>query len=352
MSKTPNSNTEDSKAASASGIKTRQKVLVSGGAGYIGSHTVRQLLAGGYEVFIIDDLSTGSELVLDRRAHFTKCKIEDRKTVSELIIKNGIDSAIHFAASTEVSKSVLHPYDFYKNNTVASLEFIQVCRDSGVKNFIFSSTAAVYKDPGSHKVKETSNLEPSTPYGRSKLMTEYILQDLSKVMNMKWMVLRYFNVAGASQDLQIGQLGANHSMLVKVAAEAAAGVRESISIYGTDFHTKDGTGVRDYIYIEDIAELHQLALSHLEQGKDCDTVNCGYGKGYSVHQVIQMMKKVSGNDFLVFEKDRRPGDLAEVVADNSKARELFNWKPKYDDLELICRTAYEWELKMKGTWVS
>lgn len=345
-------NTNSEKATGRNASTFSKKVLVTGGAGYIGSHTVRHLLNIGYEVFVIDDLSTGSELVLDRRSHFTKCKIDDRKQVQDLITKNSIDSVIHFAASTEVAKSVSQPYEFYQNNTVASLEFIEVCRDAGVKNFVFSSTAAVYKDPGSHKVKETSALEPSSPYGRSKLMTEYILQDLSKVMNMKWMVLRYFNVAGASQDLQIGQLGANHTMLVKMAAEAAAGVRESLSIYGTDFHTKDGTGVRDYIYIEEIAELHQLALDHLEQGKDSEILNCGYGKGYSVHQVIETMKKVSGVDFLVFEKERRTGDIAEVVSDNTKLKEIFGWKPKYDDLELICRTAYEWEVKMKGTWVS
>jgi UDP-glucose 4-epimerase len=322
------------------------KILVTGGAGYIGSHTAFRLIEAGHQVVILDNLYSGSQSAVHESAKFVQGSIADSPLVTKIIKDHSIEAIVHFAAHIEVPESVSDPLKYYSNNTAGSLALIKAAFDCGVRKMIFSSTAAIYGNTETPLVSETAEIAPINPYGLSKWMTEQILRDLAATSQFKYVALRYFNVAGARADGKIGQSTPRATHLIKTAVEAATGKRSKMFIYGTDYPTPDGTGVRDYIYVEDLAQAHILALNHLEQGGESDVFNCGYGKGFSVRQVIDMVKKVSQVDFQVEEGPRRLGDSAMVVADSTKIRKKLAWAPEGDDLELICRTALNWEKKL------
>ncbi|MDE0157135.1 MAG: UDP-glucose 4-epimerase GalE [Gammaproteobacteria bacterium] len=317
-------------------------VLLTGGAGYIGSHIALDLIREGYEVIILDDLSKGFA------AAVTDCELVEGDTGNKnllalLLGKRKVAAVMHFAGSTIVPESVEKPLWYYENNTVKSRNLVEVCVETGVKHFVFSSTAAVYGIPESGQVTLQSPTEPVSPYGMSKLMTEIMLRDVSRVMPLKHAILRYFNVAGADPEGRIGQSTPDSTLLIKVACEAALGKRKELHIYGTDYPTPDGTGVRDYIHVSDLAAAHVLALQRLETGGESTTLNCGYGHGYSVREVVRAVEQVHGSPLTVVETDRRPGDPPMLVADGSSAKEILGWQPRYDDLEFIVRTSYDWE---------
>nr|BFD59373.1 UDP-glucose 4-epimerase GalE [Bdellovibrio sp. CKG001] len=323
------------------------RVLVTGGAGYIGSHTVRALLDAHHQVVIIDNISTGFEEAVPAGAELVCADVRDKGVVADIIKNYGTEAVVHFAAKLVVPESLEKPIEYYDNNTMGALSVIQACVENNVSKFVFSSTAAVYGDvAGGSLVTEGAASIPLNPYGSSKLMSEQILRDCEKPYGIRSVCLRYFNVAGAAESGQNGQRTKNATHLIKVASEAACGKRASVGIFGTDYPTPDGTGVRDYIHVEDLADLHVLALQYLNEGGKSEIFNCGYGHGFSVREVINTVKKVSGVDFKVEEQPRRAGDAATLVADSSKVRKAFNWTPKRDNLELICRTAYEWEKKL------
>lgn len=321
------------------------RVLVTGGAGYIGSHAVHQLIEKGYQVFVLDNFTTGHLSLVHPKAHLIRADVRDEELVRNVLSQNRIDSVLHFAAFTSVEESLREPEKYYQNNFAGTVSLLRACESSDVRNLIFSSTAAVYAPLQSKMVTEDSPLDPGTPYGKSKMMSEIALKDLAATGKLKYMILRYFNVAGASLSNQYGQFGDDHSALVKRAALAAVGKIKKLSIYGTDYPTEDGTAVRDYIHVEDLAEIHIEALESLLNGGLSEIFNCGYGSGYSVRQVINTMKKVSGVDFDVEESPRRQGDLPAVIAGNSKLLQKFKWSPKRNNIEVICRSAFEWEKK-------
>jgi UDP-glucose 4-epimerase len=322
-------------------------ILVTGGAGYIGSITAQKLCDQGHQVSVVDDLSKGHRQFVPSAAKFHHGKVHDIATVSEIIKQEKIDSVIHFAAHLDVAESMSEPLKYYENNfngTISLLEAIEKNK-SQVKHFIFSSTAAVYKDPGKSTVTENSPTDPLSPYGRSKLLSEQVIAECALSLGYQFVHLRYFNVAGASLDLSRGQLGQTGTALFKRAALAATDHLEALEIYGQDYPTMDGTGVRDYIHVEDLTDLHIEALKYLQKGGASEVFNCGYGKGFSVRQVISSLEKASGKKLKVIEKPRRPGDLAQVVASNQKVVKAFQWTPKHHDLDKIAESAYQWELK-------
>lgn len=318
-------------------------VLVTGGAGYIGSHMVLSLLDAGEKVVVLDNLTTGFRSAVDERATFIDGNIADSNLVAQIIKDYTVEAVIHFAGSIVVPESVENPLKYYLNNTAHSRTLIECCVNSGVKNFIFSSTAAVYGDPDIVPVAEDATLSPLSPYGTSKLMTEYMLKDCSAAYDFNFVALRYFNVAGADPHGRTGQSTANATHLIKVACQAALGQRESLSVFGTDYDTPDGTGLRDYIHVSDLANAHRCALEYLRNGGESQSINCGYGIGYSVLEVIEAVKKVSGVDFNVNIEGRRAGDSPKVVAANEKALSLLKWKPELADLEAIVTHALAWE---------
>ncbi|HQI05019.1 MAG TPA: UDP-glucose 4-epimerase GalE [bacterium] len=323
------------------------KILVTGGAGYIGSHVVKLLgERGSDEIVVLDNLSTGrTEAVLFGRLEVMD--LSEFEKVDQFIKKEKFDAVIHFAAKIVVPESVANPLLYYRNNTVNTINLINSCVKYGVGMFIFSSTAAVYGEPEDGIVNENSLLSPISPYGTSKLMSEFVIKDTAFAHpEFKYVILRYFNVAGADPDGLIGQNFPDATHLIKVACQTALGMRESLSVFGTDFNTPDGTGVRDYIHVTDLASAHLAALDHLENGGNSDIYNCGYGKGTSVLEVIRSVRKVSDKDFPVQNSPRRAGDPAKLIADNSKILKELNWVPKFQDLNLICRTAYHWEKKI------
>lgn len=327
----------------------KMNILITGGAGYIGSHVVKHLgEETGHNITIIDNLSSGfRESVL-----YGDLIVEDLANLpfmDKLFSERNFDACLHFAANIEVEESVRKPLKYYKNNTVNSANLIDLCVKHKLRYFIFSSTAAVYGNAAQIPVTEESAKMPLNPYGMSKLMTERILIDTAYASsNFKYCILRYFNVAGADNALRIGQRTPNATHLIKTAAQTALKKRNSLSIFGTDYNTPDGTGVRDYIHVDDLADAHLKTLEYLENNPS-NIFNCGYGTGYSVKEVITSVKKVSGIDFPVIESDRRAGDSDTVVADNSKILAETNWRPKYADLNYICRTAFEWEKKLLDT---
>ncbi len=324
-------------------------ILVTGGAGYIGSHVVKQLgELGKHKITVLDNLVTGFEDSI-LYGEFTNVDLSDFKRVEEIFSKNKFDAVIHFAASLVVPESVSDPLKYYLNNTVNTANVIKLCLKYKVNKFIFSSTAAVYGEPSMDKipVDELSLTAPINPYGSSKLMSESVLKDTSNAFeNFNYVALRYFNVAGASIDGKLGQSTKNATHLIKVAAECALGKREKMYVFGDDYPTADGTCVRDYIHVEDLADAHLKALEYLEKSSQSNIFNCGYGHGFSVNEVLDTMKKVTGVNFKVLKEDRREGDPAALISNNSKITKLMNWTPKYDDLELICKTAFEWEKKI------
>ena len=321
-------------------------VLVTGGAGYIGSHMVYTLVAAGEKVVVLDNLSTGFDWAIAEGVPLILGETGDQPLVEKLIEEHGIEAIIHFAASIVVPDSIADPLGYYKNNTVNSRALIECAVKGGVKHFIFSSTAAVYGNADRVPLTEDDPLAPMSPYGSSKLMTEIMLRDASIAHGLKHVILRYFNVAGADPDLRTGQSTKGATHLIKVAVETALGRRTKMDVFGTDYPTPDGTCIRDYIHVSDLAEAHLDALRHLRKGGYSLTANCGYGRGYSVRAVIDTVKHLSGADFPVDLSPRRVGDPAQIVASSGRARAVLGWKPQRDDLTMIVRHALGWERKL------
>jgi len=324
---------------------TQKAILVTGGAGYIGSHVVRQLGELGEQVVVLDDLSTGfrravlhGELVIGNTG--------DIACLDDLFSRFEIDTIMHFAARTIVPESVADPLRYYGNNTCATRTLLARGIEAGVQHFVFSSTAAVYGIPADGIAAETSPTQPINPYGLSKLMSEWMLRDVAAVTPLRHVTLRYFNVAGSDPQGRIGQSTARATLLTKVACEAAVGKRESVSIFGTDYPTPDGTGVRDYIHVEDLADAHVKALCYLRDGGASTTLNCGYGHGYSVREVLDMVEKVAGCRLNVKETARRAGDPPTLIAEARRIRETLGWEPKLDDLEAIVSSSLNWERRL------
>jgi UDP-glucose 4-epimerase len=323
-------------------------ILVTGGAGYIGSHTVLQLRERGHNVVVLDNLYTGfRQAVLD--TPLVVGSVGDSELVSRTLREHGIDTVMHFAAHTIVPESVSDPLKYYGNNTCGTRSLLQSCLEAGVKNFVFSSTAAVYGIPAGDYADESSPTAPINPYGTSKLMSEWMLRDLGQASSLRYVVLRYFNVAGSDSGGRIGQSTRKATLLVKVAVEASVGKRPHLSIFGTDYPTADGTGVRDYIHVEDLAAAHLDALTYLRDGGQSVTLNCGYGHGYSVREVIRSVERVGARPLVVKEEPRRAGDPPVLVARADNIRSVLGWKPRLDDLDAIVRTSLDWERKLQNT---
>jgi UDP-glucose 4-epimerase len=320
-------------------------ILVTGGAGYIGSHVVLQLRARGERVVVLDDLSRGfRQAVLDTPLIIGQ--VGDRETVLKALREHGVGTVMHFAAYTIVPESVREPLKYYGNNTCSTRSLLQCCLEAGVEHFVFSSTAAVYGMPAAGIAAEDSPTVPINAYGTSKLMSEWMLRDVSAASSLKHVALRYFNVAGSDSQGRIGQATPNATLLVKVACEAVVGKRQQISIFGTDYPTADGTGLRDYIHVEDLASAHLDALDYLRGGGVSTVLNVGYGHGYSVREVLQSVERVSGQRLRIIEEPRRPGDPPALVARADRIRQELGWKPRLDDLDTIVRTALAWERRL------
>lgn len=317
-------------------------ILVTGGAGYIGSHVVKLLLKAGHEVVVIDNLSTGHAQAVGR-AKLIRADLSDMAQLREVFASQRFTAVLHFAASIVVPESVTNPLKYYRNNTQNSLSLIQLCVEYDIKSFIFSSTAAVYGMPANGICQEDSPTEPINPYGASKLMTERILREACDVSGMKSVILRYFNVAGADPEGDIGQSFPDATHLIKVACQVAVGKRKALTMFGTDYETPDGSCVRDYIHVSDLASAHVRALEYLEAGGKSTILNCGYGHGSSVKEVIERVKKVSGVNLQVEMAGRRAGDPASLTASNKKILSTLQWTPQFDDLDFIIKTALNWE---------
>lgn len=320
-----------------------QKVLVTGGAGYIGSHVVRQLGEAGYDLVIYDNCSTG----VPKSVLYGQIIIGDLADIDRLyqvFAKHQFSAVLHFAASLVVPESVAYPLDCYANNTRNTLNLLRCCSVMGVNQLIFSSTAAVYGEPEKNPVTENTPTLPINPYGRSKLMSELMIRDYALASSMRYIILRYFNVAGADPGGRIGQNSANATHLIANVCNAALKRQSELKIFGSDFPTPDGTGIRDYIHVEDLATAHVDSLRYLEQNGESQILNCGYGKGYSVRQVVEQAKAISGVDFPVIELERRPGDPACVTACADKIRQVLNWQPKYNNLDDIIYSHLAWEM--------
>ncbi len=326
-------------------------VLVTGGAGYIGSHMALRLLDAGEDVVVLDDLSTGHEWAVPAGAELVRGDVGDAGLVSEIIESRGIDAVMHFAGSILVFESVADPLGYYLNNTVNTRTLVEAALRCGVGQFVFSSTAAVYGSPGMEPIGEDAPVRPQSPYGTSKLVSEWILRDTAAANpQFRYAALRYFNVAGADPQLRSGQSSKVSTHLIKIAAEAASGKRPSMKMFGDDYPTPDGTCVRDYIHVWDLADAHYRALEHLRAGGESLVANCGYGHGFSVREVIDAVRRVSGVDFAVEKAERRPGDPAMIVANPGLAREVLGWTPRFDDLDTIISHAIAWEeaLRRRG----
>jgi len=318
-------------------------VLVTGGAGYIGSHMALRLGDAGEPTVVLDNLSTGFDWAVDHRATLVQGDAGDMEFVGKLIATHKITEIIHFAGSIVVPESVTDPLKYYRNNTATSRNLLEAAVKGGVERFIFSSTAAVYGMTGLAPVEETTPLSPMSPYGRSKLMTEWMLADVAAAHPIKYGVLRYFNVAGADPKKRSGQSTPLATHLIKVASQTALGQRPKMDIFGTDYPTPDGTCIRDYIHVTDLIEAHKLLLDHLRGGGESTTLNCAYGQGYSVRQVVDTVKSVSGVDFRVDEGPRRAGDPASITATGEKVRAQLGWVPQHASLREMVQTALDWE---------
>lgn len=318
-------------------------VLVTGGAGYIGAHMALDLLDRGKRVVVLDNLTTGHRWSVPQGALFVEGDSGDQALISALVKEHGVSAVVHFAAKTVVPDSVADPLSYYRNNTANSRALIDAAYAAGVRQIVFSSTAAVYGDLDHSPVSEDAPLRPLSPYGWSKLMTEQMLRDIAAASDLRFAALRYFNVAGADPAGRAGQSTPHATHLIKVACETALGKRPHMEVFGTDYPTDDGTCVRDYIHVTDLISAHAAALDYLSSGGASLACNCGYGRGYSVHEVIAAVKAVSGVDFSLIERPRRAGDIASVVADARLARERLDWAPRYDDLNTIIGHALAWE---------
>jgi UDP-glucose 4-epimerase len=324
---------------------SEKSILVTGGAGYIGSHTVRQLGEANERIVTLDNLSKGfRDAVL--YGDFVEGDTADKELVSRVLRDHDVDTVIHFAAHTIVPESVADPLMYYRNNTCATRNLLECCIEAGVKHFVFSSTAAVYGIPESDQCWEDTPTQPINPYGMSKLMTEHMLRDLGAASDLRFVILRYFNVAGCDPEGRIGQSTPGATLLMKVAAEHAVGKRDALYIFGTDYPTPDGTGIRDYIHVEDLADAHLKALAHLRAGGQSEILNCGYGHGYSVREVLETVQKVHGSPLNIIEQERRAGDPPALIAGAQRVREVLGWTPRYDNLEEIARSSLNWEHKL------
>ena len=322
------------------------RILVTGGAGYIGSHVVAQLGERGEDIVVLDNLSTGNaDAVL--HGQLIVGDIGDAALLDRIMREFNIETVMHFAARIVVPESVAHPLEYYDSNTARARILMDACRANGVKHYVFSSTAAVYGAPAGGIADEATPPAPMNPYGRSKLMSEWMLQDLAAVSSLRYVVLRYFNVAGCDPRGRIGQDTPEATHLIKVACQHAVGARDRIDIFGTDYDTPDGTCIRDYIHVDDLAAAHLLALDHLRRDGESLTLNCGYGHGFSVREVLDTLREVHGAPLEIKEAPRRPGDMAMIVADASRARSILGWKPRFDDLKLILSSVLAWEQRRR-----
>ena len=320
-------------------------VLLTGGAGYIGSHVALKLIEEGHEVSIVDNLTTGSENLIPKQASFLKCNINNKEKISNLLKNNKFDAIMHFAAFIQVEESVKNPNKYFKNNKDNTINFFETCYENKLTNLIFSSTAAVYGNNKTNKpISEKMDLNPLNPYGKSKLDVEnYLLKNSDR---FNYIILRYFNVAGADPELRSGLISKKSSHLIKIASEVAIGKREKITIYGNDYKTFDGTAVRDYIHVSDLADIHINILNFLKKNKVSNIFNCGYGKGYSVKEVIDAANNITNGSIKYEYGKRRLGDSEILISDVSKLNNLINWEPKYNNLNVILKTAIDWEKKI------
>jgi UDP-glucose 4-epimerase len=323
------------------------KIFVTGGAGYIGSHVVKALGEAGHDILTYDNLSSGHEWAV-HHGRLVKGDLADEALLERTIKDFSPEAVIHFAAYIQVEESVREPIKYYRNNVANSLVLLDVLRRCGLRFFVYSSTAAVYGIPETIPVEETAPLNPINPYGATKVMVERVLKDLSDATDFRYVALRYFNVAGADPQCRIGQAYQDATHLITRALKTATGEFKKLMIFGTDYPTRDGTCIRDYIHVDDLAQAHIRALEYIVKTKESDIMNCGYGRGFSVKEVVEAAKKVTGIDFPVEETGRRAGDPPELVANSTKLQKLTGWKPRYDDLEFIIKTAWDWELKYKA----
>ncbi|MGE0288767.1 MAG: UDP-glucose 4-epimerase GalE [Bradyrhizobium sp.] len=321
-------------------------VLVTGGAGYIGSHMVLALAEAGESIVVIDNLSTGFSAFLPEGVPLFIGDAGDENLVEGVIEQHNVESIVHFAGSVVVPDSMRDPLGYYRNNTFTTRNLLNAAVKRGINRFVFSSTAAVYGNPDQVPVPETAPTRPLSPYGFSKLMSEIMLHDVATAYGMKYAVLRYFNVAGADPRARIGLATAGATHLLKIAVEAATGQRAKVDVYGTDYPTPDGSCIRDFIHVSDLAQAHRAALAYLRGGGDSVTLNCGYGRGYSVLETIEAVRRISGRNFAVQYAARRPGDIMTMVADTGRIRALLDWTPQFDDLDTIVTHALAWEEKL------
>jgi len=321
-------------------------VLITGGAGYIGSHTVLAFRDAGYPVVVVDDLSAGRRELVPGDVPLIVGNISDQAMIAKVIRQYKCQGILHFAGSIIVPESVTDPLMYYANNTAASRNLIECCVSEGVDAFVFSSTAAVYGNPSELPLTEKSETLPVNPYGSSKLMTEWMLRDISAASDLRYAALRYFNVAGADPQGRSGQAGPNTTHLIRVACELVTDKRSEMSIFGDDYDTPDGTCVRDYIHVSDLADAHVLALEYLLLKQENLVLNCGYGHGFSVKQVLEVVKKIADHPLTIRSEGRREGDAAALVSDSHKIKEILGWSPKFDDLNIIVKTALDWQRSM------
>lgn len=324
------------------------KVLVTGGAGYIGSHMVFALLDAGHQPVILDDFSTGHDALIAPNVPVYRGNVGDNDVTDKLFAEHSFDAVMHFAASIIVPESVSNPLKYYLNNTVSTARLIRACVDAGIDKFVFSSTAAVYGNQDAGLIAEDAPCQPENPYGASKLMSEQILRDVAKAHDLSYVILRYFNVAGADAAGRAGQLSKPATHLIKIAVELVTGQRDSMQVFGTDYSTLDGTCIRDYIHVSDLSAAHVAALDYLVAGGASLTANCGYGRGASVREVLASVANVSGSKLAIENAPRRDGDAASLVADSSLLRDRLGWQPHHDDLDRIVRSALEWERRQRG----
>ena len=318
------------------------KVLVTGGAGYIGSHVVRQLGEAGHDIVVFDNLSTGYRWAVTA-GELVVGDLADEAAIDRLFSEHRFEAVLHFAANIVVPESVANPLKYYSNNTRNTLNLLKAVERHQVPYMVFSSTAAVYGMPEQTVLTEDLPLAPINPYGASKMMSERMIMDLADTGDLNYVILRYFNVAGANPDGLLGQATPEATHLIKVASECVTGQRDGMSVFGTDYDTRDGTCIRDYIHVEDLAKAHVMALEYMARGGESQVLNCGYGRGFTVREVIDVVKSESGVDFPVEETGRRAGDPAALMADNTRIKDVLGWQPDYDDLNTIVRTALAWE---------
>ncbi|MGF1475711.1 MAG: UDP-glucose 4-epimerase GalE [Geminicoccaceae bacterium] len=328
-------------------MSSETSVLVTGGAGYIGSHVVRGLRDRGHRVTVVDNLYSGHRWAVSD-AELIVAELGDRRQMEAVFEARNFDAVMHFAAHIWVGESVTNPAKYYFNNVSNAARLFDLAAQYNVPNVVFSSTAAVYGEPEVQPIPEHAALAPINPYGASKMMAERILHDIAAATGLRYVALRYFNVAGAHASGEIGEATPNNSHLVKIACETAFGLRPKLAIHGTDYPTEDGTCVRDYVHIDDLASAHIDALGYLLAGNPSDVFNCGYGHGYSVREVLATARRVTGVDFTIEEGPKRPGDPPVLVADSKKIQRILGWQPSCDDLELILSSAWAWEKKLQS----